>query len=296
MNPAMDPVMNRVMGSAMNPMTDRGKNHSSGTNPGNRGRGATRFVRTEVSDRSVPNIELHRFPVTLGNDAPSGKDVSPETNSRAAFDDQASSRCCSSAFRPPPKPEPTKPKTTPMRRHPLIELLRQRTLVHGRVFDVLEESLRLPSGLQQELVVVDHPGAVAIAPRLPSGELLLVRQYRHAAGEWLTELPAGRLEAGEDPETAARRELEEETGHRAERWEERREIIPAPGFCSERIHLFVADDLVEIPGGGRPADEDEEIELVRARPEEILAGDYRDAKTLVAAALLLCEAKERRRD
>lgn len=97
-----------------------------------------------------------------------------------------------------------------MRRHARVELV-----ATGRVFSVVRERLRLPSGLQQELVVVDHPGAVAIAPLLPNGKLLLVRQYRHAIGDWLIETPARRLEPDEEPLLAARREFEEETGRQA---------------------------------------------------------------------------------
>jgi ADP-ribose pyrophosphatase len=171
--------------------------------------------------------------------------------------------------------------------HQEIEVLESRRLHTGKIFDVVAERLRLPSGLEQDLEIVAHPGAVCIAPLLEDGRLLLVRQYRHAAGDWLLEVPAGRLEAGEDPLTAARRELEEETGHRAGRWTERTAFLPAPGFCSERITLFEARELAAVEGGGREADPDEEIELVRRTPREVLeGGEVRDAKTLLAAALL----------
>jgi ADP-ribose pyrophosphatase len=173
-----------------------------------------------------------------------------------------------------------------MKRHPKVEVLRSETLLRGRIFDVVDESLRLPSGLRQDVLVVDHPGAVCIAPLLPTGELLLVRQYRHAAGDWLLELPAGRLEQGEAPLAAAERELEEETGHRAGRIELLERFYAAPGFCSELMSLFLARDLEPVQGG-RGLDADEELELVRARPDELLGGRSNDAKTIVAAALLL---------
>lgn len=159
-------------------------------------------------------------------------------------------------------------------------------LLHrGHVFDVLRERIRLPSGLAQDLDVVVHGGAVAMLPVTEQGAALLVRQYRHALGAWTLEIPAGRLEPGEDPAAAARRELEEETGRRAGRWTDLGELVPAPGFCSERLWLFAAHDLEEIPGGGLAMDEDEEIELVEL-PLTDLAKHTRDAKTLVAAALL----------
>ena len=173
-----------------------------------------------------------------------------------------------------------------MRHHRDVEVLASRVLLEAPIFRVLREELRLPSGLQQDLVLVDHPGAVCIAPLTPEGELLLVRQYRHAAGDWLIELPAGRLEPGESPEDAARRELEEETGHRARTWRRLVEFLPAPGFCSERLTLFLAQDLEAVPGGGLACDEDEELELVRLSPARLLGGATQDGKTLLAAALL----------
>ncbi len=170
----------------------------------------------------------------------------------------------------------------------LPEVISSQSLVRGPIFDVALETVRLPSGRVQSLHIVRHPGAVGIAPVCEGGELLLVRQYRHAAGEWLVEIPAGRLEAGEDPLAAARRELEEETGHRASRWEVLTRFLPAPGFCSERMTLFAARELENAPAGALPPDPDEEFELLRLRPEEILQSDeVRDAKTLLAAALLL---------
>jgi len=170
-----------------------------------------------------------------------------------------------------------------------VRVLARSTLVRGPVFDVTAESLVLPSGLRQDLLLVRHPGAVAIAALLPGGELLLVRQYRHALGTWTLELPAGRIEPGEAPSAAARRELEEETGHRAARWEECLWIHPAPGFCSEAIGIFVARDLEEVPAGtGLRPDEDEELALVRRTPRALLEeGGTSDAKTLLAAQHLL---------
>lgn len=173
-----------------------------------------------------------------------------------------------------------------MHRHPDVEVLRSETLLRGQIFDLLHETVRLPSGLEQSLDVIEHAGAVCVAALTEDGRMLLVRQYRHAVGDWLVEIPAGRLERGEDPLVAARRELEEETGHRAERWSLRTSFFPAPGFCSELLHLFVATGLTAVPGGGRPHDDDEELELLRATPAEALQLT-RDAKSLLAAALLL---------
>ena len=173
-----------------------------------------------------------------------------------------------------------------LKRHSDVELLDSQLIHSGYVFQLRHETLRLPSGLEQRMEIVDHPGAVAVAATNEAGELLLVRQYRHALGDWLLELPAGRLEPGEDPLVAAQRELEEETGFAASSWEPLRDLVPAPGFCSEVIHLFRARGLEEIPGGGREMDVDEEIELRWLSPQQVLSSDLRDAKTLLAALLL----------
>jgi ADP-ribose pyrophosphatase len=177
-----------------------------------------------------------------------------------------------------------------LRRRPDVEVFSSRTLFEGRVFDVVRESLRLPSGLRQDLEIVDHPGAVAVAAVDEDGRLLLVRQYRHAAGDWLVEVPAGRVEPGEARADAARRELEEETGFKARSFELLSEFYAAPGFCSELLSLYVARDLYPAAGDAQGSrarmDDDEEIELVRLFPDEILAGAARDAKTLLAALLV----------
>lgn len=167
-----------------------------------------------------------------------------------------------------------------------VERLASEVLLRGPVFEVVAERLRLPSGREQSLQLVRHRGAVAVAPLFDSGELLLVRQYRAAAQDWLVEVPAGRLEADEVPRVAAERELEEETGHRAHRWDVLVSFLPAPGFCSEHMTLFLARGLEPVAAPRAP-DPDEEVELVRRRPEEVLAaGEVRDAKTLLAAAWL----------
>ena len=173
-----------------------------------------------------------------------------------------------------------------MEPHPDVDLLASETLYSGRIFDVRRERVRLPSGLVQDLSLVVHGGAVAIAAETDAGELLLVRQYRHAAGAWLLEVPAGRLEPGEDPLAAARRELEEETGYRAEHWEVLSRFFPAPGFCSERMTLFHARGLSAAGAARLAHDADEELELVPMAPSAILKAGIPDAKTLLAAALV----------
>src|SRR5512134_1438222 len=98
-----------------------------------------------------------------------------------------------------------------------VEVLESRQVFAGRVLDLRVDRVRLGNGRVSELEVVRHPGAVAVAALTSTGEVLLVRQYRYATGEWVLEVPAGKVDPGEDPEKAAGRELEEETGFRAGR-------------------------------------------------------------------------------
>lgn len=153
----------------------------------------------------------------------------------------------------------------------------------GRTITVLSERVALPNGNHVELDVVRHPGAAAIVPLDADGMVILVRQYRHAAGGWLLEVPAGTLSPGEDPAAGARRELEEETGVRAGSLRELGSILVSPGFCDERIWLFLATDLV---ASEQRLEEDEVLALERLPLAEAerraLAGELVDAKSTCA--------------
>ena len=171
---------------------------------------------------------------------------------------------------------------------PRAEVLGTEEIFRGKIIRVVRERFRTPLGrtVVQELVL--HPGAAVVLPRMDADRVLLVRQYRHAAGAFLWEAPAGRLEPGESPEETARRELLEETGLQAARWRRLGGFFPAPGITSEFMHVFVAEGLA--PGAGAEPDEDEEIETgvfplaeVRRRVRD---GEIRDGKTIVALALL----------
>ena len=134
--------------------------------------------------------------------------------------------------------------------------------------------------------IVRHPGAVAIVAIDADGYVTLVRQLREPARKELLELPAGTLEDREDPLDSAKRELAEETGLHGGEWREAAAFWTTPGFCAERMHLFVATGVV---AGEAATEDDEEIELVRWRVDEIAArlGEIEDAKTLAGLLLYL---------
>jgi len=174
-----------------------------------------------------------------------------------------------------------------LRPHPRVRLLASEILCQAPAFRVVDQKLELPSGLRQHWALVEHGGATAIAAVGEDGRLLVVRQFRPAAGDWIVELPAGRLDPGEAPLAAAQREFEEETGHRASQWKQLATFLPAPGFCSEVMHLFEARELEAVPGGGLAYDQDEEIEVLWMHPRTLLEQDPLDGKTLVAVQALL---------
>lgn len=176
-----------------------------------------------------------------------------------------------------------------MRRHPTVQILNSELLHQGRVLALVRERFRQPSGLEATVEIVDHPGAVCVAPLLDTGEIVCVRQYRHAAGDWLLEIPAGRVEHGEERLAAARRELEEETGYQASSMELLTEFYAAPGFCSEWMSVYVARGLVPVGAGRLAHDSDEELEVLALSPAALLERAC-DAKTLLAAALLARQA------
>jgi ADP-ribose pyrophosphatase len=156
-----------------------------------------------------------------------------------------------------------------------------RTVYDGELIDVTVERWG-----EHEREVVEHPGAVAIVAVDRDGFVALVRQLREPARKHLLELPAGTLEPGEEPEATARRELAEETGLTGGRWREAAAFWTTPGFCRERMHLFVAEGVEQ--GEQAPA-ADEEIELVRIPVGELesLVPELEDAKTIAGVLLYL---------
>jgi len=151
----------------------------------------------------------------------------------------------------------------------------------GKIIQLNQEEIILPNGQPACFEIVRHPGATAIVPLKENGEVILIRQYRYAVDDYLLEIPAGTLNPGEDPMACAVRELEEEIGYKASRWQELLPIFTAPGFCDEEIHLYLAQGLSETK---QNLDEDEIIERVEMPFSEaiarILDGTIRDAKSI----------------
>ncbi len=148
------------------------------------------------------------------------------------------------------------------------EITNTEQIYNGRIVDLAVHDVTLPDGTQAKRELITHPGAVAIVALDAAQNVLLVRQFRLGAGAVLVELPAGTLEADEDPDVCAVRELREETGYRPGQLERIGGWYVAPGYTTEYIHLYVASDLTHDPIDG---DEDEFLELVRVPFEEALA-------------------------
>jgi ADP-ribose pyrophosphatase len=165
-------------------------------------------------------------------------------------------------------------------------LIARRVLWQGSVGSFGLDTVELPGGRRAELALLHHPGAAAVVPFLDRERIVLLRQFRHAAGGTIWEVPAGKLDGNEDPAVCAARELAEETGYRAGRIERVGSILTTPGFSDERIHLFCAFELEP----GEPAHEQHEVIRTEAVPlaralEMIDAGEISDGKTIAALFL-----------
>lgn len=153
----------------------------------------------------------------------------------------------------------------------------------GPLLKIDEDEVRLPGGAVARLESIRHPGAAAVLPFLEDGRVLLVRQYRHAMGGWILEVPAGKLDDGERPEACAKREVEEEVGHRVGSLVELGAIFTTPGFTDEVIWLYEAHDLQKT---AIAHEADEVIEVVTMQFEEavkaVQEGKIRDGKSVAA--------------
>ena len=153
----------------------------------------------------------------------------------------------------------------------------------GKFLVFRQDEVEQVSGRKTTRDVVLHPGAVAIAALTAEEEILLVRQFRYPTGQVTYEVPAGKLEKGEEPLISAQRELAEETGYMAGEWEKATAFFTAPGFSNEMIHLYIAKKLVEAQAHPDPDEVIEYIKLPLAEAyEKTVTGEIKDAKSIIA--------------
>ncbi|MGC4097672.1 MAG: NUDIX hydrolase [Nitrospira sp.] len=157
-----------------------------------------------------------------------------------------------------------------------------RNIYTGKVVTLNVDTVQLPNGMTVDLETIRHPGAAAVVPIKDDGTVVMIRQFRHAAGGFIYEIPAGKLDPGEEPLNCAARELEEEVGYRAASFELLSSIFTAPGFADEVIHVYKASGLTK---GRQQLDRDEVLEIVEMPLEQAIKsiqdGTIRDGKTIV---------------
>ena len=167
-----------------------------------------------------------------------------------------------------------------------VEVHNVTRLYNGKIFDVVLEKVTLPNGVVKDREIVRHPGASAMVPLLDDESVVLIKQYRHALGQFVWEIPAGTLEPGEEPLECARRELMEEIGYKAAAFDKLTEIWPAPGYTDEHIHIFLSTGLTKVD----QKLEDDEVLETRPTPlnqclEMIKTGEIQDGKTIIGLLL-----------
>jgi ADP-ribose diphosphatase len=165
------------------------------------------------------------------------------------------------------------------------QIISSEQIFHGRVFDVTVDTVR-EGEITYKREVVHHPGSAVIIPAFPDGTVALVRQYRHPAVRYLLEVPAGTLNLGERPEEGAARELEEELGFVAGKLEKLSEFFVSPGFCEEKMWLYLATEMTHTE---QRLEADEVLDVVRLplrqALEMITDGEIEDAKTIIGLML-----------
>ena len=165
-------------------------------------------------------------------------------------------------------------------------LLESEEVFRGKIFQVTHDTVKLPNGKEGIRDVVHHNGAVAAVPITPEGDVYLVKQYRHAVGGIVLEIPAGKIELGENSNGAINRELQEEIGFLPLHTKKLTTIYPTPGYTSEKIEIWLATDLCKMDS---PKDSDEFIEVVRMPFKQLHAavvnGEIQDAKTAIGVML-----------
>jgi ADP-ribose pyrophosphatase len=172
-----------------------------------------------------------------------------------------------------------------------LKRLKREVVYTVKIFDLIVDQVEYPSGNKGIREIAHHPGGAVVVPLFDDGRVIMVRQLRYPFGKHILELPAGKLNKGEDPELAARRELEEETGWTAGKLEKLTSIYTTPGFCDEELHIFLGTGLKQSPDGHR-REEGEFSMSIEILPlsgglKLIVSGELKDSKTIIG--LLLTE-------
>jgi ADP-ribose diphosphatase len=179
---------------------------------------------------------------------------------------------------------------------PELKQIKREVLYRGRIFDLVVDQVEYPSGNRSVREIAHHPGGAVTVPLLDDGRVIFVRQLRYPLGQHILELPAGKLNSGEDPALAAGRELEEETGWIAGRLEKLTSFYTTPGFCDEELHLYLATGLTPSAAGHRREEGEFTMSVVMIPLDEALGmvrrGEIKDGKTIIG--LLLAQARKGR--
>lgn len=155
-------------------------------------------------------------------------------------------------------------------------------LYEGKILNLRVDTVELPDKKYSKREIIEHPGGVAIIPITDNNSLILVKQYRKAAEDFLYELPAGKLELNEEPRETAIRELREETGYEAGKLTYLWEFYTSPGYCNEKIHLFLGENLVEVDTEPEPGEFIEKIEVpIEDLMKMVQRGEIIDSKTII---------------
>lgn len=171
-----------------------------------------------------------------------------------------------------------------------FELLRREKIFTGRIVSLVVDHVKYHSGSEAAREIIQHPGGSVVLALFDNTDILLVKQYRYPIGGEVIELPAGKLDANEDPQHCAERELREETGYVAKRWTKLTTIMTTPGFCDERLHIYMAQDLAISPHGQALEEGEQTIKLIRLPLVEAIAMVAReeivDGKSIVGILMV----------
>ncbi len=168
----------------------------------------------------------------------------------------------------------------------------KKSIFKGRIIDLSVETVTLPNGATAELEIITHPGAAAVVPMKDETTVVMIRQYRHAVGGFIYEIPAGKLHPGEDPRECAVREVEEEIGYKVGNLEPLLSFFTTPGFTNEVIHIFLGKDLQP---GTQDLGAEEVLEVLEMPIDKAIAlikeGTIRDGKTIIGLQMAYLQLK-----